>query len=76
MLDALLKKKKKKEPMAKTALMHATNLDWRNFKERFEFLQEKELIAETNEENAKRYNITDKGLGYIIEFKRLQKILA
>ena len=73
----MLKVLKEKGEMVKTAIMSLSRLDWRNFKDKFTLLQEKELIAVTNEEeNLKKYGITEKGLEYIIEFKKLQKILA
>lgn len=56
-----------------THLLYKSNLSHTKMKEYINELKEKDMISEELEENNKYFRITDKGLKYVSEYKKIME---
>ncbi len=70
----ILKVTREEGKVKKTRMMHKANLDWRNFKRYFDFLQADGFIAKCNLD-PDRYELTEKGKNLLQRLKELAELI-
>ncbi len=70
----ILKVTREEGKVKKTRIMHRANLDWRNFKRYFEFLQANGFITNCNPDT-ECYELTEKGKNLLQRLKELAEMV-
>ncbi len=70
----ILKVAREEGKVKKTRIMHKANLDWRNFKRYFDFLQADGFIAKCNPDSS-CYELTEKGKNLLQRLKELADLI-
>ncbi len=70
----ILKVTREEGKVKKTRIMHRANLDWRNFKRYFEFLQANGFIMNCNPDT-ECYELTEKGKNLLQRLKELSELV-
>jgi predicted transcriptional regulator len=70
----ILKVTKEEGKEKKTRIMHWANLDWRNFKRYFDFLQAEGFITKCNPDS-EFYELTNKGKNLLQKLKEISELV-